>query len=424
MYADPSPTMNATLTCHYSSLDDDSLRTERTFENAPMTTNRVKHLALNKRHSVYKNLMADVSQVTDGRSMELLRRDLNESFPMIGSETKAVPTKDRGDSSRSSKRREFRRSNSDGVAHLDNVKTKSDAGSRRLSHDMPAAIMPTMPREESVQQRPLTTCCDKYLPVLSNEAQPCESSYEGSRQPIDSLSSPFSEEDRSSANTKDDDHDNSTGSLNFGDGNHGADKKVKNATIRRPSVENSAAPFNSDPSLLSTLNSGSSVSAKSASETKVSLRQKHQPHHRCPSINGLVIGIVKPSSYSPGNSSQATATSSSDTILASTSPPDQPRRAFRIRSTLPVSLKQLSGSFFQLKPGEITKLKNLRDIISSSSLGDTEKTPVGTKNSTKKECTIDTSTRSSLNLSMHSNQSWVPSGVNFSAKMEVYVFET
>lgn len=317
------PTMNSAVTDHYSSHDDVSLvsmvslRTERMIENAP--TNRVKHLALNKCHSVYKNIMADVSQVTDGRSlrsMELLQHDLNESFPTLGSETKSLPTNDRWDA--------FRRNSVDGSAHLHDEKRKRDFR-RRHSIDMPTP----MPREESVHRQSIDSN-DSLLSSLSL----------------------LIEENGSSAN-KDSDHENSTDTLNSGNNDHSVEKEVNNATPTKPPEENTKALVNSDPTLLSTSNPGSSVAAKKSTSKnpKLSLRHKFVPHHRCPSINGMVTGIVKPSRYSSASSNN---------------------------------------------------------------------------------CMIDTSAHSSihssthsfnLNTSMHSTQSWVPTGVHFSENMEIYVFE-
>jgi len=116
------------------------------------------------------------------------------------------------------------------------------------------------------------------------------------------------------------------------------------------------------------------LSAKVASEANLIIRKKHHPLHRCPSTNGMVMGIVKPSRYSQGCSLKA---SSSTT-------------------------EHLPGYNTQLKESEETNSKTIRRTTSSLSV-------------------LDRCTTSSW--SMHSNTThWIPPGVEFNPSIEIYEF--
>ena len=98
----------------------------------------------------------------------------------------------------------------------------------------------------------------------------------------------------------------------------------------------------------------SGLSVKSATDAKVQLRKKHQPQHRCPSVNGSVTGIVKAPRYS-GNTSlthQATDRRGSwhDT------PTDNGRRCFT-----------------QMMPRAIseTNLQHMESLFSKTTINDT-----------------------------------------------------
>jgi len=242
--------------------------------------------------------------------------------------------------------------------------------------------------------------------------------------------------------------------------------------------------FNSDPTLLGPeLSSPTSVASpqvqvtkpkvrsrratvdnSAVSAPKVTLRRKYQPRHRS-MANGSVQGIVKPSRYTrcgseTGSVTSVTSSRSVPTSFASLSKKEETRNAaqeqprprrrmFKRRASLPdkISRPQLSGSFTQLKPREITKLKNLSidleqvdqegsncspNVIpssdDSSSSGDTtllsDTEDYTEEGESKIKRITSTSSMSSCAAAVDtSNDSWIPHGVDFSASMEVYVFE-
>lgn len=146
-----------------------------------------------------------------------------------------------------------------------------------------------------------------------------------------------------------------------------------------------------------------SFASNNGSASRVMLRKMSWPRHRCPTMNGSVTGIVKAPRYSKGGATPAIRRKSNDDIFEEKEEQQQKDHqsslASRRRSSMP----------WEIKPGE---LANLEEFSSDGELNN--------------DSSLHSSFRSSgslLNASVHSNQSWVPIGVNFNATMEVYVFE-
>jgi len=149
-----------------------------------------------------------------------------------------------------------------------------------------------------------------------------------------------------------------------------------------------SCPIHSAGSDLVSSKSCSGLSVISATDAKVQLRKKHQPQHRCPSANGSVAGIVKAPRYS-GNTSlthQATDRRGSwhDT------PTDNGRRRFT-----------------QMTPRAIseTSLQHMESLFSTTTINATA------------------SITASTNSNATGTEKWIPSEVDFSTTMEVYLFE-
>ena len=120
------------------------------------------------------------------------------------------------------------------------------------------------------------------------------------------------------------------------------------------------------------------LSATVSPEPNWIVRPKHHPLHRCPSTNGMVVGIVKPSRYSEGGSLNA----SSSTI----------------------DLNQLSGYPNLLKECEVNS-KTIRRTASLLSIHSNV-----------------AQSKSSKHTKPASNKRWVALGVDFHPKTEVYEF--
>ena len=196
----------------------------------------------------------------------------------------------------------------------------------------------------------------------------------------------------------------------------------------------------------------------------VTLRKKFQPRHRSSSINRSIKGIVKASRYvlttggssvSPGapnvaNSSSPRAAPSVVVGRRTTSFSSSSNgvgvgggrikhQKQRRRNSLPTSLANhdatlrpchLSSSFSQLKPSEIdSRLKNVAEDYGCDGSGyptssdDDDDNNSNDPEMEEEDCCFCSSSIDVLNISAHSGQNWVADGVDFSASMEVYLFE-
>lgn len=459
------PTMNASIRDM-----DDSLRTERTFENAP--TNRVKHVALSKRRELYKKQMGDVSQVLVPTFAE---QSSSSSKQRLDSSVRSVNSDDhvrygsgcgikRGDGSVCSGSIDPLAASWHGGLNLDGLLSAVAAAPQ----DVPTKQTPPSPKDKKkgfVKERQRRK--DRRLSTSDSSIS------------IDSLFNDY--DGPCPAKTSSCNHHNES-SVDFGstavdaspckkssNGNRGKKereetpakksnqkevKKSKEACKSRRRASDataSTAPlynsdpsllFNSDPSLLGSpgLPPANNNNSTTPGEPKVTLRRKYQPRHRS-MANGSVQSIVKPSRYTRSistdtcTSSTTSSTTASSTRKAgftvSSSPSNnaesskQPfvRRRRRASLSDKPSRPQLSGSFTQLKPREITKLKNLRpDVIPLSSDDSSSSEEQGSL--WNDEDTIVENMNSSMPcLGTTQNDSWVPHGVDFSSCMEVYVFE-
>jgi len=494
-----------------SLINDDSLRAERTYENAP--TNRVKHVALSKRRELYKKQMGDVSQVVSSltsssssssskRGDEKRRSSSSNSTSSDESSAATVPASSgkKGSSSRHEEIVDPLVKSWHGGFSLDDLPKLPSATITSIHEDDDA---PTMSKRQGSAVSTATPP-KLYQPVRQQRRRPARRVSMESDSSI-SIGSLFNDEDGSTkmvvTPTKDD----------FSRSDASLDKKKKSSrrdthpsspttnkkSNRRRASDATAATaplydsdssnressnlFNSDPTLLGPESSPTSVASpqvqvtkpkvrsrratvdnSAVSAPKVTLRRKYQPRHRS-MANGSVQGIVKPSRYTrcgggseTGSVTSVTSSKSVPTSFASLSKKEEtrntkeqqpsPRRRsmFKRRASLPdkISRPQLSGSFTQLKPREITKLKNLSidleqeqegsncspNVIpssddSESSLSDTEEYTNEEGESKIKRITSTSSMSSCAAAVDTSNDSWIPHGVDFSASMEVYVFE-
>mmetsp|Transcript_9840 Transcript_9840/g.21311 ORF Transcript_9840/g.21311 Transcript_9840/m.21311 type:complete len:158 (+) Transcript_9840:331-804(+) len=154
-------------------------------------------------------------------------------------------------------------------------------------------------------------------------------------------------------------------------------------------------------------------------------RMLYQPRHRSQTVNGAVTGIVKPSRYtqsSGGNSSAATPSPKSNNPKLKWNASQRKQQRRRSLPSAPKSLRQtqISGSLSQLKPSEIRRLSNILDPLPSDDDDDDEGADLVAP--VMKGRASDFSDEI-LNISAHSNQSWVANGVDFSTSMEVFLFE-
>lgn len=128
------------------------------------------------------------------------------------------------------------------------------------------------------------------------------------------------------------------------------------------------------------------LSVKLQTDSKFKLRKKHQPQHRCPSVNGSVTSIVKAPRYSGSATLSSLATDR--------------------RNSLQHALRR--KSFSQMMPSAIHEktLKRLEDLLNTS---------------------IHMSGSASVSSASMSNMTdtkrWIPSGVIFNTSVEVYMFE-
>ena len=97
----------------------------------------------------------------------------------------------------------------------------------------------------------------------------------------------------------------------------------------------------------------SGLSVKSATDAKVQLRKKHQPQHRCPSVNGSVTGIVKAPRYSGNTSLTDQATERRGSCHDSPTANGRRRLNRRISLPTPPELSKLKASFTQMMPSAI-----------------------------------------------------------------------
>jgi len=500
-----------------SLINDDSLRAERTYENAP--TNRVKHVALSKRRELYKKQMGDVSQVVSSLTSSSSssskrgdeRRGSSSSNSTSSDESSAATVPASSGKKGSSSRHE----------EIVDPLVKSWHGGFSLDDlpKLPSATITSIHEEDDVpatmskrQGSAVSTATPKpysYQPVRQQRRRPARRVSMESDSSI-SIGSLFNDEDGSTKKvvtpTTKDDFSRSDASLDSKKKSSRRDTHPSSPTTNKKSNRRRAsdataatAPlydsdssnressnlFNSDPTLLGPESSPTSVASpqvqvtkpkvrsrratvdnSAVSAPKVTLRRKYQPRHRS-MANGSVQGIVKPSRYTrcgseTGSVTSVTSSRSVPTSFASLSKKEETRNAaqeqprprrrmFKRRASLPdkISRPQLSGSFTQLKPREITKLKNLSidleqvdqeggsncspNVIPSSDdssssgdttlLSDTEEYNNEEGESKIKRITSTSSMSSCAAAVDTSNDSWIPHGVDFSASMEVYVFE-
>lgn len=405
---------------------DDILRTnsamERSSSDVKIDAALATSLLPNYDHQkwkMYKYLMADKSQVCDGRSMETLRR--NADHDMCGDFTESKqPTNHSGSSSVNGK--------------LDFYKpvraaSRSKGNPPRLQQE---------PQEQDHSERSRISSNDSpSLSSLSLLEQTCLS---------DSIDTSDSIIPRTKSNQDKSKHRSMSDP-----------PLISNPSI--PRVEDDDNAIQPGPSLSRRSSSQwrRSSDSDSSSSNKVALRKKYEPRHRCPDFNQMVTGIVKPSRYtksrdagqshtSLANLAGAISTAASSCVASSTTSPTansnsatddsnnkrvkiaKPRGRVQRGNSLPASLRpaQLSGSLSQLKPSEINKLKNylVDTSCSFSEEEEEEENNVGASVSTSK---FNNSANNIWDISRHNNddynQSWVANGVDFSASMEVYLFE-
>ena len=293
---------------------DDSLRTERTYENAP--TNRVKHVALSKRRELYKKQMGDVSQVlvpTYAAEQSSSKKERIDSSVRSANSDDRVRygsgcgiTRGDGDSLAASWH---------GGLNLDDLLSAADAAP---CHDVPTKQTPSSPKDKKkgfAEER--QRCKDRRLST-SDSSISIDSLFNDYDGPCPIKTSSCSHDHNESStdfgSTAADASKNSNGSRTPPT-KKSSKKEVKSKEAfksrrRASDATASTAPlynsdpsllFNSDPSLLgspglSPANNNNNNNSTTPGEPRVTLRRKYQPRHRS-MANGSVQSIVKPSRY-------------------------------------------------------------------------------------------------------------------------------
>ena len=464
------PTMNASIRDM-----DDSLRTERTFENAP--TNRVKHVALSKRRELYKKQMGDVSQVLVPTFVT--EQSPSSSKQRLDSSVRSANSDDhvrygsgcgikRSDGSVCSGSIDPLAASWHGGLNLDGLLSAASAAAP--CHDVPTKQTPSSPKDKKngfVKERQRrkdrrlstsdssisidslfndydgpcpakTSSCNHHNESSADfgstavDASPCKKSSNISRGKKEREETPTKKPNKKEVKSKE---------------AYKSRRRASDATASTAPLYNSdpSLLFNSDPSLLGSpgLPPANNNNPTTPGEPKVTLRRKYQPRHRS-MASGSVQSIVKPSRYTRSistDTSCASSTTSSTTTSSTTrkagltvssssssNNADSSKQPFvrrRRRASLSdkPSRPQLSGSFTQLKPREITKLKNLRPDVTPLSSDDSSSSEEQGSLWNDEDTIVENMNSSMPCLGTTQNDSWVPHGVDFSSCMEVYVFE-
>ena len=393
---------------------------ERTLDNAP--TSRVKHLVLDKRHELYEKLKADFAQVADECNGENLRRNSDGENP---------PLVDEANDNNSTGI--VRASSADGLratymGHRINRRHPENGGKQNSvinnCHPICSSAKEMQPRQEkqpSEQGRRLSVNSDISIASSHNEdfeslvgfIKPSRPARRISVESDVSMGSSIDDEDGSSAR-KNEQLGLMLGVLCKISGNNHVPHDADNTFLakRRQSEDALLSPaescsiYSAESGLVSS-KPCSGLSVKLATDSKVQLRKKHQPQHRCPSVNGSVTGIVKAPRYSGNTSLTDQATERRGSCHDSPTANGRRRLSRRISLPTPPELSKLKASFTQMMPSAIHEkaLQHMESLLNSSIISDTA------------------SITPSINSNATSSEKWIPSGVDFSTTMEVYVFE-
>ena len=358
---------------------DGSLPPQHMTEGGSTKDRQEKCLALHRRQEAYKFFFADISQISDGRSLEMIRRNSCPPLVVI-SETKTLPQakKYRG-------RPPARLSMT--TTRMDSESKGGSGSSRRRSVDSPRVSSAYKYRQSeaaaslgcdgtacasesqlSVIGRRFSDTSDVTMEfVLNKNIGPFANRNQNEKWPL-VLDGRHAIGDHDIAKDEDTSHDPANLLLSL--------------AMNYPTLYSKLA--------LKFAASCPNLSAKVASETNLIIRKKHHPLHRCPSTNGMVMGIVKPSRYSQGCSLKA---SSSTTDLT-----------------------HLPGYNTQLKESEETNSKTIGRTTSLLSVLDRCTTSSLSMHSNT------TQSKSSTHSKPACTDSWIPPGVIFNPSIEIYEF--
>ena len=358
---------------------DGSLPPQHMTEGGSTKDRQEKCLALHRRQEAYKFFFADISQISDGRSLEMIRRNSCPPLVVI-SKTKTLPQakKYRG-------RPPARLSMT--TTRMDSESKGGSGSSRRRSVDSPRVSSAYKYRQSeaaaslgcdgtacasesqlSVIGRRFSDTSDVTMEfVLNKNIGPFANRNQNEKWPL-VLDGRHAIGDHDIAKDEDTSHDPANLLLSL--------------AMNYPTLYSKLA--------LKFAASCPNLSAKVASETNLIIRKKHHPLHRCPSTNGMVMGIVKPSRYSQGCSLKA---SSSTTDLT-----------------------HLPGYNTQLKESEETNSKTIGRTTSLLSVLDRCTTSSLSMHSNT------TQSKSSTHSKPACTDSWIPPGVIFNPSIEIYEF--
>ncbi|KAL7544542.1 hypothetical protein ACHAWF_007922 [Thalassiosira exigua] len=464
---------------HNTAATEASLRESRAVENAP--SNRLKHFMLARKREAYKRLTADTSQVCDGRSGRsveaLLRRssDPGAGFHVnFGNEEEEEECRPRtvklGRPRRSTSASDLTRwwepqksskahqrdggrgrrgggsgagaglgvswhpgdylrglepsfsaesaGSDDALNGLDEGKRKKDGD--EVEGDKAAGLQPLRSDLDGGEDDPsgeLRACRRNYRPVGNGKGK-------GSKAEATKPSPAAKKETSSRASSK-----ATSGQADRRRRSSDDTTSTEGSTVSTDSAhsdlgpEAAAASADSGPAYSKAASAPAAPRDDKNQGPKVALRRKYTPRHRCQNTNRAVTGIVRPSRYSPH--------------LRSKTLDDYGKTKLREA--------RLTGSFTQLSPSEIERLRSLKDDDQDDDddlLLSTHSVPTLSPRNRLRRKSSDSnagaaasdeldgtehshaSLRSSLNSSLHSHaSSWIPQGVDFSASMEVYVFE-
>ncbi|KAL3793828.1 hypothetical protein ACHAW5_008161 [Stephanodiscus triporus] len=321
-------------------------------QQMPKEVSAEDHLVLRRRQEAYKKFSADVAQISDGRSLEMFRHSC-PSLVVVG-ETKTMSRTKTGRG---------------GAPAVDR-----ESKSRRRS-----VVFPSISSDYIIRDRLQS---ESSVGPAGDHGTACATA---SEVQLSGIGRRISVESDVTMESLTDRNQNEEWKLILGVRNSNHDNVITTNKDTRHDPKNPPLPLAATcPTLYSKLAQGiakscTNLSATVAPEPNLIVRPKHHPLHRCPSTNGLVVGIVKPSRYSEGGWLNA----SSSTI----------------------DLKQLSGYPTQLKESDVASksIKRTTSLLSVHS--------------------IITQSNSSTHTKPASNERWVALGVDFHPRTEVYEFD-
>ena len=361
----------------YPARMDSSLGSQTMSEEASSGDHQGKCLDLRRSHEAYTKFFADKAQISDGRSLEMFRRNMCPLLVVI-SETKTLPQAEKyGGRPPAGLSMTTTRTDSESKSGSGSSRRRS-VDSPRVSSDYKYRTTDHLQSEAAAGLGCRHTACASETQLSGIGRRVSDASDVTMESFLNKDIGPFTNQNQ-----------NEDWPLVL-DGRHAIDEHDIAKDEDTSHVLETPLLFlaRDCPTLYSKLavnfaESCPDLFAK-VSEPNLIIRKKNYPLHRCPSTNSMVMGIVKPSRYSQGCSLKA---SSSTTDLT-----------------------HLSGYNTQLKESEETNSKTIRRTTSLlSMLG-----RCATSNTTQ--------SKSSTHSKPASTDCWVPPGVKFNPSMEVYEF--